>query len=511
VELIRKGSDHAIVEGLFEIGDLPWVRERLVAQGFMDGEAASSLVIRRTLHHGGKNRVYVNGQLCSLQQLQHITDGLIDFCSQHEHQTLMRPSVQQDVLDGFGALSSEKAEVQKLSADWKSACDALDASDRGSAERVRKMEFIRFQLDEISRAELVDGEEAALGEERRQISQVGLRKQSYEDAALCLSRESRSDLSDSQSPTPVDALRTCEQKLSVVDPELAQHAQRLRFELEELNEKITGKLAACEISPERREWVEERLFLLQNLKRKYGPDLTAIFAMADSLRTELQTLETLDQPRPLLVKQKEDLEVKLAEAFARLLRARRRHAEKLSQAIARELRDLCIDKAAFQVEVREVARFSSETEFLIRTNAGEDLQPLQRVASGGELSRVMLAIRRVCKQDGRVGVYLFDEIDAGLGGTIAYHVGMKLKQVAESHQILCVTHLPQVAAFADTHLHVVKTRQGDRTISQVQTLHGELRVGEVARMMSGKAPTAVALANAKELLASTIATGEGTP
>ena len=503
-ETIRSGADEAVVEGYFDIEQLPWLKARLQEVGIeCDG---NELLIKRTVSKSGKNRIFLNGQLATLNMLSTVCEDLIDLCGQHEHQSLFKSVVQIALLDRFSGIEDLQ---KKASAQYRKTISLLEEWEslkKKEEERVQRLAFLQFQLEELEAAALVPGEDETLANEKRLLQSVGQR--------MTLANQVHAALDGEEGA--LNALRIALSKVKAlaqmddgVEP-LQSSIERALAEVEDASHASRAYTSRADLSPDRLEQVQERLSLITNLKRKYGNVLDEIIAYRSKLREEIDLLTHLSTRLDSLEHEYGE-ERKVALKLAKdLFEKRKKGADGLSKAVSKELKELRMQdaEAGFSLQFSDdLASWGNESlgtgaELLVRTNLGEEKKPLQKIVSGGELSRLMLAIRRVIADKGGIGVYLFDEIDAGLGGQTAFTVGKKLKSVAGYNQVLCITHVPQVACFADHHLSISKLTSKGRTVTEVRCLSDSERRDEIARMLGSEKLTPAALKNAKDLIES---------
>ncbi|MDH5676602.1 MAG: DNA repair protein RecN [Myxococcales bacterium] len=508
-EVVRGGAEHAEVEALFDIADDEAARARIEAAGVGAGD---ELVLRRLIQRSGRSRAYINGKLASASQLGELAAGLADISSQHQHHTLVDAKNHLDFLDAFATLQTQRAAV---AAEYRRFADArrqLDDFRREAGERVEREDLLRYQIQEIEALNPEPGEHETLRAERDR------QRHAERLAKVTASAEDRLYASD-------EAL--C-QVLSRIGQELS-HAAELDAELSPLAEQVAAAEAQLEdvarelgayarrvsLDEERLAEVEDRLDGLSRLMRKYGGSLEAVLAHRERAEQELAALEHSEQRREELEATARAAEAEVAAVARKLSKARARAARKLGQAISEELRSLSMGEAEITVDVAQPqggegelcvdgARLSptgiDRVELLIATNRGEAPQPLQRIASGGELSRAMLAVKRVLAGLGPAGLYVFDEVDAGVGGAVAEVIGRKIKDVAQHHQVLCITHLPQIAVFSDAHYHVSKRVEDGRTHSHIARLSTAEQREEIARMLGGIEISEKTRAAAREML-----------
>jgi DNA repair protein RecN (Recombination protein N) len=493
-EVVRTGEKQAEVEALFEAGDDDALRARLEAAGI---EPEEELLVRRIVAASGRTRAYVNGRLATARQLSTLAAGLADISSQHEHHTLADPTSHLSYLDAFGHLADDRARVAAAHEELARTTEALREVERRAHDRVEREDLLSFQIQEIDELEPAADEEEQLEGERerlRHAERLARTASQAEDALYA---------SDGALAEQLGRVAEDVQSAGEIDPRLAVLAEQLegaRTQIEDAARELGGYAREISVDPERLTEVEERLDRLGRLKRKYGGTVTDVLAHRDQARRELSELERYEEFLDE-AKAARDAALERAREVALALRKKRRNAaRKLGTAISKELGSLGMGEAQVEVEVAPLSGGRGElevdgarltptgidrAEFLIAPNRGETARPLRQIASGGELSRAMLAIKRVLAGLGPAGLYVFDEVDSGVGGAVAEVIGRKLAEVAAHHQVLCITHLPQIAVYADTHYRVRKDVVGKRTRSDIQRLERDERLEEVARMLGG--------------------------
>jgi len=508
-DVIRAGAEAATVEAVFDLGEAPELAARLADAGVaLDGP----LIVRRVLARNGRHRVYLNDMAVTLSTLAQVAGGLVDISGQHEHYSLLRTEFHLDLLDrmaGLGGLRAEVAVAYEAQADVEAALTALVEAQRQKGER---LEVLRFQRQELVAATLKDPlEEDALEAERRLLRNAEKLRSMSQQAEAALYAD------DGAAVERLGRAARSIRELAEVDPTLAPVAQDLDTAAalaEEAARTLGAYARRVHADPERLEAVEARLALLSKLRRKFGATLTEVIAKRDALDAELSALENADEAIAQLEKARDRAATATAKAARKLTKARRDAGEKLSGGIQAELADLGMGRAVIQVRVEPLgrgagleaddlhvtARGADKVELLLSANPGEPPQSLAKIASGGELSRFMLAVKRVIADRDSVGTYIFDEVDTGVGGPTAEAIGRKLRSVSAQRQALCITHLPQIAAMGDAHLRVEKRVEGDRTFSEVVTLDEAARTEELARMVGGATVTETTRALARELL-----------
>ncbi len=501
-ETIRSGAEEAVVEGYFDIEQLPWLKNRLQEVGIeCDG---NELLIKRTVSKSGKNRIFLNGQLATLNMLSTVCEDLIDLCGQHEHQSLFKSVVQIALLDRFSGIEDLQ---KKASTQYRKTITLLEEWEslkKKEEERVQRLAFLQFQLEELEAAALVPGEDESLAAEKRLLQSVGQR--------MSLAAQVHDALDGEEGA--LNALRIALSKVKSlcqmdegVEP-LQSSIERALAEVEDASHASRSYTSRADLSPDRLEKVQERLSLITNLKRKYGNLLDEIITYQGKLREEIDLLTHLSTRLDSLESEYGEERKSALKLAKDLFEKRKKGADGLSKAVSKELKELRMQDAEVGFSLTfsdDLASWGSESlgtvaDLLVRTNLGEEKKPIQKIVSGGELSRLMLAIRRVIADKGGIGVYLFDEIDAGLGGQTAFTVGKKLKSVAGYNQVLCITHVPQVACFADHHLSISKQSSKGRTVTEVRCLSDGERRDEIARMLGSEKLTPAALKNAKDLI-----------
>ncbi|RMG93691.1 MAG: DNA repair protein RecN [Deltaproteobacteria bacterium] len=503
-QLVRAGEDRLVVEAVFEVPDeAPDIVEAALERRGLDPLGDEGLIVRREVARKGRSRCFVQGGLADRKTLAEIVGPLLDVCSQHEHHVLARADGQRDVLDRFGELGALRVEVARAHAAWREAADRLAELEAMEADGPDRLEFVRHQIERIERVDPQPGEEERLRE------RLGLLEHGHRIAAAA--HEVREALYEGDGAV-VERVGALLRVLSAL-PRAAR--------LERLEEVLAGIEAACEeaadvarrvvdeveVDPDEMERLQARLFELESLRRSFATGFEGLSERLEALRTEAARLEGLDEARTELRGQVAAAREALVAAARRLSTARRRAGARLARGVERELADLHMAGARLSVDV---AFRADETPgpyggdavtFRFSANPGEPPAPLTKVASGGELSRLLLAVKGVERRGARVATYVFDEVDAGVGGAVAEAIGRKLQRAAEGHQVLCITHLPQIAALADRHYRVAKVRKGKRTVTRVEALDDAARVEEIARMLAGARITETARRHAKALIA----------
>jgi DNA repair protein RecN (Recombination protein N) len=511
-DVVRTGASVARIAAVFDLARWPRVAEAAAELGvpLEDG----TLVLVREV--GGRARAYANGEPTTVAVLRRLGSLLVEVHGQHEGQRLLDPSTHRELLDAFGqdALGELLARVRALFARWREARAALRSLEGDERERAHRVDLLAFQVAEIEGARLRPGELDELVALRARLVHAERLREAVGAAYDVLYGREEGAAAES-----VGRALALLRQAAQWDPDLRQAVDVLegvQAQLQEAARDVHAALERSQSDPARLEEVEDRIAAVRALLRKYGDTEEAVLAYAKRAAGELEALRNADSRREALAAEAESLEAELAAAVRELSELRREVARRLERAAVRHLRDLAMPSARFQVQLhtrededgllvagRRVAVGpwgADRVEFLLSTNPGEPPKPLARVASGGELSRVMLALRSALAAADPVPVMVFDEVDAGVGARTGQVIGAKLSELARRSQVLCVTHLPQIAAAADRHLAIRKLTEGGRTRTVVEPLDGSSRVEEVARMLSGPQPTEIARRHARELL-----------
>lgn len=496
---VRHGAARCSISGEFDCVKLKGLRRYLDEQGL---EADDILILRREIDAAGKSRAFVNDLPVSLATLHTIGEYLVDVHGQHEHQSLIRLSSQRDMLDGFGGLEPLVADVAKQYRLWHDLVAQAQSQGISEQERQRLIDLYAFQCREIDEAKLMPGEEEAVEAALPQLKNAEkLRELGDEAYGILYGTEGAVIERLSKVQRIMDSIHALGNSLG----ETAETLKTAYYQIEEVARDIETFCDKLRVDPQKLNELLERQDLIHKLKKKYGATINDILAYRDKIDRELTALDGSEENRQELERKIEQQKKTLLTLCEKLSKQRQKSAAQLSAGVQKELQDLAMKKARFQVAFEKEAEPTSEgidrLEFIFSANPGEHPQPLKNIASGGEMSRVMLAIKTVLAAADNVPVLVFDEIDAGIGGPTGQTVGRKLKILSKHHQVLCITHLPQIAAFADEHLGVEKQSKAGRTTTGVRTLSDNDRTEEIARMISGEAVTPSARKHAAELIA----------
>jgi len=514
IDVIRSNCETASVEALFSVRHLPHLENILETHGLPPCEE-QILVLRRTLSRNGRGKCYINGSYTTLAVLQKIGEELVDLHGQHEHQSLLHRSRQRDLLDTWSGLLEKRMQVTRAYEELRASREARERLTMDEAERVRRLDILNFQVDEINAADIQPGEVENLTEERSRLVHAERLLNTVQQVLEVLHRREGTAVRDGLAES-ADSLAA----LAAFDASMATLSDTLRSAeamTVDVVERLSDFADSFEADPVRLETVEERLDLLHKLQRKYGGSEAAILAFRDKALTERDQLAHQDDELERLAEAEAKLAEKLAGLARGLSQARQLAGEKLAKQMEKELKALGFNQAVFRIQVtpREDPEGwiswegksyhcgpngADDIEFLISANPGEEPKPVSKIASGGELSRIMLAIKVIAASAAQVPTMIFDEVDAGIGGATAEAVGRKLQALSQHRQVIVITHLPQIARFANRHFLVKKNVEQGRTSTTVEQLNSEQQVRELARLMAGDQITDTALQHARELI-----------
>ncbi|MDA3902618.1 MAG: DNA repair protein RecN [Desulfuromusa sp.] len=498
-EIIRTGENEASVEAVFELSEKSLFGQKLIAAGLDDDGA---LLVRRIVARSGKNRIFVNGSPVPLTQLRELISGLVNIYGQHEHQNLQRPETHLELLDCFAGLQEPLAGYRSSFAAYQRLQKELNNLDLAERERQQRQDMLGFQQQEILNAHLKTGEAEDLERERSIL-------QHAEKLTAATVGGYESLYAGQQAACEKISIVAAQlEALQQIDPHLGSLAKSLQtnlYSLEDIASELRDYSENLDFEPQRQQQVEDRLALLVGLKRKYAPTIADLLEYLEQITAELNDLSDVEGRREQLRQQLQIQNGLLFESGKHLSHQREKAAVELANIVKRELADLAMAKADFAIRLIPLPEPSVDGlesgEFYLSANPGEEAQPLAKIASGGELSRIMLALKRSVPEGDGIRTLIFDEVDAGIGGEAATAVGEKISRLGKDLQVLCVTHLPQVAAFSDHHYRVVKEENNGRTTTQLNLLDTEARIVEMARMLGGSQVGRQTLEHARELIA----------
>jgi DNA repair protein RecN (Recombination protein N) len=506
-EMIRSGEARARVAGIFDVRDRADVRALLEPAGIAIED--SELLIEREILMGGKSRAFLGSRPVAVSLLRELAPLLGDIHGQHDQQLLFSSDAQRAMLDTFAGSEERLARVAEIYQQWKAAGAALDQLEHTEQEKLRLLDLWEFQRKEIDGAAPQAGEDEALEAERRVLQNLGRLQENAETAYAALYDSPESALAQVR----LAAKRLDD--LCRIDPTLAglgEQLQSAEVALKEASYGLRDYLSGLEANPGRLEEIENRLALLDKLKRKYGRSIEEVIAFLAEVRAQIEQVEHAGERMEELRKERARLAHEYEQAAGELSALRTRAARKLEKGVEAELASLAMERTTFRIEIGAAPwspAGADRVEFLVSPNLGEEPKPLEKVASGGEISRIALALKTCLAAPSRKSgnatpprTLVFDEVDAGIGGSAAEGVGRRLKKLASANQVLCVTHLAQIASFADHHYCVEKRESKGRTVAGIEELDRAGRTREVGRMLSGQELTPEALKHAERLIKS---------
>jgi DNA repair protein RecN (Recombination protein N) len=502
-DLIRSGESRAMVEGVFELPADSAVWQWLGEEGLDREEADGGLVVRRELTAGGGGRAQVGGRLVSMAFLRRLGDELLEIHGQHDCRLLLQPRYHLRLLDNYHGQRETLQAVADLAREIESARAELDRLVRDEQSRLQRLDLLDFQISDIDSANPAAGEEERLNDERRILANA--------EKLFQLSTATHDILYESGESVlqQLERLLARHQEMAAIDPRLARTAETLQavvFQLEDAAFTARDHAATIEYNENRLNEIESRLMLLDRIKRKYGPSLEDVLDYFQAIQGEREQLRHSDERMAELQRTLDALQARYRRAAESLSQARRKAAKSVEKEMKKHLDELDMKGTRFQVRIQPVAAAEAspaggldDVEFIASPNVGEELRPLPKIASGGELSRLALAIKLILRSEPDA-VLIFDEIDAGIGGGTAEVVGRKLGRVAATNQSFCVTHSPLIAAQADHHFQVAKSVAGGRTFTMIQRLDPAQQIEELARMLGGVQITDITRQHARQLL-----------
>ncbi len=513
-EMIRSDSDTATIEGLFELERSGPV-QKILAESGLESEEEDTLLIRREISAAGRNRIFINNHIATVSILRSIGDKLADIHGQQDQRSLLDLSTHLEWLDHFGKNHTLVEKVQESYRKLRQTAQQLESLESSEQERLRRIDILQYQIDEIRQVDPRPDEKEELENERSILTN--------REKILALATEAFGLLYESESAVLIQTnrLERILEELERFDKSWTPHRESLqecRYKLEDLSYTVRDYADGSDFSPERLEQVHQRLYALEKLAKKYGDD---VLAFLDQSTRELEQIRSYAESSERLVQQLTQEIALYKELAEKLSQKRRRDAERLENEIEKEFKALAMERMQLRVHFKPVEtdidksripgfyglRGIDHVEFLISPNKGEDMRPLAKIASGGELSRLMLAIRSLCRNNEADKTFVFDEVDTGIGGRVAEAVGRRLRAIAEDNQVLCVTHLPQIAAFAHAHFNVRKDIIGDRTETFAKKLDESERVQELSRMLGGETITQTVRNHAREMLEYSVGSG----
>ncbi|NLJ74936.1 MAG: DNA repair protein RecN [Firmicutes bacterium] len=501
-EMIRTGADSAEVEGSFLVPHI--IRPQLGQWGV---EVDDELIISREIYRNGRNKCRLNGRLATVGQLSEIGPYLVEIVGQHDSQNLMNPQSHLSLLDAFGGVEHMNLvrQTEELYQQWHEIRAEKNRLQRDERERNRRIDLLKYQIEEIEMAQLQQGEEEALSNESRRLANMDRIRQSAQMAFAILNENVGNQESVMRQLNIGEAeLLKASGLDETLEPLVRMYSDSV-LAMEEVSRELRDYIEGLPDDPERLNEIQTRLDLIENLKRKYGANIDEILQYSVQAQSELEDLENSKVRFDQLEEESAVLNEQWMKEAKRLSVSRREIAEALEKRIEAELADLNMTNTQFVVSFMELEEIPQRqgleaVEFMIAPNLGEDLKPLAKIASGGELSRLMLAVKAILVEADQTPTVIFDEIDAGIGGRTALNLAQKLRSLSENCQVLCVTHLPVIASYGTNHYSVQKKTMDKRTTVEVDKLSPETRIAELTRMLGGTSDETTTSEHAKELL-----------
>ena len=512
-EMIRTQADTATVEAFFDIAANKLLQDKITAMGFTAGE---ELVIRRVISHTGKNKAFINGQMATLVNLAAVSELLINICGQREHQVILNAENHIDILDEFGGCLPARYAYTEIYNQYQQIRTQIEKLKNLRSSREEKTDLFKFQLKEIQDINPQLAEDTALADEKKVLVNFqklsGWANLAYDllygekDSVIVKLKEVQNQIKE---------IKKIDANLKLADTDIENSfiiLQEAALTLRDYGKNLF-------FDSERLVAIDERLELLNRLKRKYSGSLEGVFHKKQEIEEDLKRVFSVEEELEKLCKEEEIIKDDLQQNALKLSQIRKQAAKKLREAVEKEIHALNMPHASFHVNFNKCAADKTvesfeqtggdEIEFYLVTNKGEESKPLNKIASGGELSRIILALKNVLSRTGSVASIVFDEVDNGIGGATAEIVGRKLKEVSANHQVICITHLPQIACFGDNHLYVSKKVTKGRTTTSVEELDDEQKVEEISRMLGGVDVTETTREHALEMLNGSKASGFG--
>jgi DNA repair protein RecN (Recombination protein N) len=519
-DIIGRRNDSCRVEARFDLSGLGALGKRLVAAGILrdgsagPGRAISHITVARELSRGGRSRCRLNGEQVPIKTLKAVGDMLVDFHGQHEHQLLLRAERHVDFLDAFAGLEGDREALSTARRDLIALGERIRDLEDDIRQAESRRDLTRFEIDELAGLNLVEGEDERL-ESRLRVLEHAEKIIELGGEAIEIAYDG-----DESAMQLLARARGALEKLASLNPDLEPLLDNLdaaEVAIKEVAEELRSHVSRIDLEGSDPEAMRDRLAQIERVKRKYGETVPELLRRLERLRNSLDNREETEALLVDLREEKSGKSAALADLALKLSGQRKKASRKFEKLVQEEIRGLGIEGGAFKVVFEEtedgeevggpeggtmrVGEYGiDQVEFFVRTNPGENLLPLRRIASGGEVSRVMLALKSILAEVDEVGTLIFDEIDAGIGGGTADTVAVKLRQVADSRQVICITHLPQIAVAGNLHLKVEKVTGSDGTSASVTPVEGRRRIEEVARMIDGRRPSGSAIAHAEEIL-----------
>lgn len=513
-DLIKSGTSEAVIEGLFTVPKNKTLKKQLDEAGLeFEEDNGFELIIRREISLSGKNRIFINNQLVTQSFLKKIGPFLADIHGQGEQQMLFDSATHLEMLDEYARVSDLRKKVAEKYSEWSAVRAEIEALKNDEAQKLQLLDILKFQVNEIGSTGLQIGEDAALEEEKKRLNNTEKLSTLTDESYALLYDDSDSTIST------IDKAARRLSELTQFESKFIEHSESLktvRALIEELAFALRDYRGALEFSPERLEEIETRLAEIARLKRKYGANLADVLAHLRDAEERLNSIETADLRAEELQAKAQKLRADYVSLAVELHQKRVKAAKSFDKEVSENLKTVALEKAIFKTNIESpseselndgrsdkafTVRGFDRSEFYFSANLGESAKPISKVASGGEASRLMLILKTTARNSEKGKTVVFDEIDTGIGGRVAEAVGLKLKELSKTCQVLCVTHQPQIASLADEHFVVQKNIAGKKTLIDLKKLNADERVEEIARMFAGEEITESARAHAKEMIA----------
>lgn len=518
--VVRHGADKAEITLTVELDDTPSAQAWLAEQDLSDDNDDDQCILRRVITANGKSRAWINGSPCNLSMLRQLGEQLVDIHGQHEHQSLMKKDMQRQMLDDFAGgdltkgSTSQKNKQQKLLFktaatynEWKAIKTKLDLISSQNSNHQAKLDLLRFQTQELDELQLTEGESYKLDEEHARLSNAGQLLETSSQSVLKLYDNDGNNDNEQSIYSMISCVLQQLEDSSQLDASLKEPLEILQstqIQIQEATDLLRRYQESVGLDPERLDWVNNRLTTIHELSRKHQTKPEFLFEKWQALQAELNELDSDEYDLDALQEKLESCEQAYMDTAKKLSKARNKAAQQLSQGVSEAMQTLGMEGGCFVIAIQPSEKFSSHgmdnIEFQVSANPGQPLKPIIKVASGGELSRISLAIQMIAAQRITLPALIFDEVDSGIGGGIAEIVGQQLRKLGIDRQVLCVTHLPQVASQAHNHYKVTKLKGENSTSTGMIVLDDKQRIEEVARMMGGVDITESTLNLASEML-----------
>ncbi len=501
-DIIRNGKNVAYIEAVYEPDKLKKINKILKESGIEPDEI---LLLSREIKLNGRNRSRINGQLATLKMIRKISQYLVDIHGQHEHQSLLNNSEHQQILDEFigNEIKNLKSNVKEKYLEIKNIEDKLSDMEINEAEKARKLDMLEFQIDEIENAELEVGEFEELINEFEKLSNM---EEIYSTIGEIVTQLNGESFENKGTLDKIGNFRKSLGNIKNYDSQIDNFYEQINdvfYQLQDFSFEIEDYHNKLEFNEQKLNQIQERLDLIQDLKKKYGSSIKEVLEYKDKIKKEKNELQSQEKLINDLKKEKKKLTKEFNKLAHKLSEIRKKYAEEMEQNIQKQLQDLAMKNTIFKVDFSEKSPSQTgidQIEFQISTNPGEDLKSLNKIASGGELSRIMLALKTIIADIDKVDTLIFDEIDSGVGGKVAQKMAEKLNLISLNRQIICITHLPQIASMSDNHFFITKETGDSKTITRIYQLDRQGKKEELARMLGGVKTTKTTMEHAQEMM-----------